>query len=189
MKIWNDFFVKYPNQNCCLVFEDDFICPSNGKYIIKKAIKFTDKHYEFVDILNLHNIYVPVNNILNNDFLKNGYGFNTHAYLITRRYIESIITKYKKLPEPNGIHLDYAINIYKESPLYSNKLFFTTNKCFTQLIDKSNNYINKFDEIFRNDLQKTQKNVINFCTFCKTHKLLNDNNIKKIWCKICKIIT
>jgi len=191
MKIWNDFYTNYPNDKYCLVFEDDFVAPSNYNHIIKKATKFLDNNYEDIDILYLHNICIKTENKANNNRFISGYGCNTHAYLINHRYIQSIITKYGKLPEPNGRHLDFEImmnNVDKDNILYSNKLFYTNEECFTQLIDKSDNYLNKFDELFRTDLQQTQKNCVGFFTFTKKRKLLNDEQIKNILCIIKSLI-
>ena len=191
MKIWNDFYTIYPNDKYCLVFEDDFVAPSNGKYIIEKATKFLDKNYD-VDILFLHCTCIKVKNKANNNRFTNGYGFNTHAYLITRRYIQSIISNYGKLPEPNGRHLDNEIimnSIDTDNIIYSKKIFFTNDECFTQLIDKSDNYMNEFDELFRTDMQNTQKNIMNFLTLTKKLKLLNNEKIKKIVHIITNIIT
>jgi GR25 family glycosyltransferase involved in LPS biosynthesis len=192
MKILNDFFVNYPNETYCFILEDDFIAPSNYTHIIKKATTFLENNYYDVDILYLHDICMKVKNKVNNYQFTNGYGFNNHAYLITRHYIQSIIDKYGKLPEPNGRHLDYEITINsvdKDNMMYSKKLFYTNEKCFTQLIDKSDNYINKFDELFRTDLQKTQRNIIGFFTSLKKLKLVNDEQIKKIGYIIKHVIT
>ena len=66
MKIRNDFYTNYPNEKYCLVFEDDFIAPSNYKRIIKKATEFLDKNYEDVDILFLHDVCIKTENKANN---------------------------------------------------------------------------------------------------------------------------
>lgn len=192
MKIWNDFFVNYPTDKYCLVLEDDFIAPTNYNHIIKKAIKFLDKNYEDVDILFLHDIFIKVENKVNNNRFTNGYGLGAYAYLITRRYIQYIITKYGTLPEPLGRHLDFEImlnNVDKDNILYSNNLFYTNEKCFTHMIDESDNYINKFDELFRLDLQQTQRNMRDFVTFTKKLKLLDDEKIKKYIFIINSLIT
>jgi len=192
MKIWNDFFVNYPNDKYCLVLEDDFIAPSNYNHIMKKATKFLEKNYDEIDIIYLHDICVKVENKANNNRFTNGYGCNTHAYLLTRHYIQSIITKYEKLPEPNGRHLDNEImlnNVDKDNTLYSTKLFYTNEECFIQLIDKSDNCINKFDELFRTDIQKTQKNTASLFTFLKKKQIADDEQIKNFLCVIRDIIT
>jgi GR25 family glycosyltransferase involved in LPS biosynthesis len=183
MKIWNDLFVNFPDDKYCLVLEDDFVAPLKYNHVIKKAKRFLEKNYDDVDILYLHDICVKVENKANNLLFTNGYGYNTHAYLITRRYIQSIITKHGKLPEPNGRHLDYEImlnNVDKDNMLYSTKLFYTNDECFRQLIDKSDNYLNKFDELFRTDFQTTQKNTRNFFRLIKKLKLADDEKIKNI---------
>ena len=186
------FLLNYPNDKYCLVLEDDFIAPSNYTNTIKHATKFLDKNYDEIDILFLHDMCIKVENPVNNHRFTNGYGFNNTAYLITRRYIQSIIDKHEKLPEPNGRNIDFETmlnSVDKDNMLYSTKLFYTNEECFTQLIDKSDNYINKFDELFRTDLQKTQRNARDFFTFLKKNKIVDDEQIKKITCIIRKIIT
>jgi hypothetical protein len=134
-----------------------------------------------VDILFLHDTCVTSDNPTNNKLFTNGYGFGAHAYLVTRSYIHSIITRYDSLPQPSGRHIDFEIMlniIDKENALYSEKLFFTRKKCFSQLIDKSDNYINKLDELFRMDMQKTQKNTILAFTIAKKMNLLDDDKGK-----------
>lgn len=183
IKVWNDFYTNYPNEKYCLVFEDDFVAPSNYKHVITEAIKFLDKNYEDVDILFLHDTCIKVENKANNHLFTNGYGLNNTSYLITCRYIQNIINTYGKLPEPKGRDLDFEImlnNVDKDNILYSNKLFYTNKKCFTQMISKSDNYINKFDQLFRTDLQKTQKQLFSFGRLTKKIRLLNDNQIKNI---------
>jgi hypothetical protein len=190
MKIWNDFFVNYPNDKYCLVFEDDFIAPCNN--IMKKATKFLNKNYDDIDILFLHDICVKVENQANNNRFTNGYGVCTQAYLITRHYIQYIINKHGKLPEPNGRHLDFEImlnSVDKDNMLYSTKLFYTNEECVTQLLDKSDNYINKFDELFRTDIQTSQRNTRDFFTLLKKLKIVDDEQIKKIVCIIKNVIT
>lgn len=147
MKVRNDFYTNYPNEKYCLVLEDDFIAPSNYNHTIKKAINFLDNNYKDIDILYLHDMCIKVENKANNCLFTNGYGINNTAYLITRRYIQTIIQKNGKLPEPKGRNLDFETmlnNVDKDNVLYSKQLFYTNEECFTQLIDKSDNYINKF---------------------------------------------
>ena len=49
--------------------------------------------------------------------------------------------------------------------------------------------MNEFDELFRTDMQNTQKNIMNFLTLTKKLKLLNNEKIKKIVHIITNIIT
>ena len=95
----------------CLVFEDDFIITKNSKTVIKEAVKFINDNYSDVDILFLHNIRINTGNNINTDTFTNGHGLGSHAYFITRHFIESIISKYGRLPKANGQHLDFELNI------------------------------------------------------------------------------
>jgi len=190
MKVWNDFFTKHVSHNFCLVFEDDFVSNDNSKEIIKNAIDFINKNYEKVDILFLHNFNVFVKNNINDDNFVNGYGPSAGAYIISRHYIKSIINKNGKLPDPSGVHIDFIISHYRDDILYSERLFFTKNYCFKQLVDKSDNYLNILDELFRGDLNKQNelfKNAILVSKQIIPH--LNDDLIKDISYFIMKIIT
>lgn len=196
MKVWNDFYTNYPNEKTCLVFEDDFVSPPNSKYIIKNATKFLEKNYDDIDILFLHNICISVDNKANNYQFTNGYGCNCHAMIVSRRYIESIITKYGNLPEPNGRHFDNEITLNqfdKDNVLYSKKLFYTKKECFTQLSEKSDNYLNRFDEFIRkhNILtpEKQQKIFKNMFTYMRKKKIVDDYQIKKIFYFITNNVT
>lgn len=196
MKVWNDFYTNYPNEKYCLVFEDDFVAPPNSKYIIKKATKFLEKNYDDIDILFLHNICTSVDNKANNYQFTNGYGFTNHAMFVSRRYIENIITKYGNLPEPNGRHIDNEITLNqfdKDNVLYSEKLFYTKKECFTQLSEKSENYLNRFDEFIRNHniltQEKQQKILKNMVTYMKKWKFVDDYQLKKLSYFITNIIT
>lgn len=182
MKIWNDFFVNYPNKNYALVFEDDFVAPSNAKTIIKNAIKFIDNNYDKIDILFLHNMCVDLENTINNEVFTCGYGACTHAYFVTRHYIKSIIDKHGKLPEPNGRHIDIEIcfNIIdNDNIIYSTNLFFAKNECFKQLVDKSDNYISIIDNLLRGDINVLFKDLFNTYKMLKKYKLINDIDVKK----------
>ena len=111
-----------------------------------------------------------------------GYGLGTHAYFVTREYIKSIIYKYEKLPEPNGRHIDFEIcfNIIdNDNKIYSNKCFFVKEECFKQLVDKSDNYLNIIDEMFRFDINKQIEYNMDIFKVLKK-MILNDNQIKII---------
>lgn len=183
MKVWNDFFVKHPNQNYCLVFEDDFVIFENSKSIIKKAIDFIEKNYKDIDILFLHNLKVNVDNNINNKTFNNGYGITACAYFINRHYIQSIITKYGKLPEPNGKHVDVELtmnNLDKDNWIYSEKIFFTNKPCIKQLENsKSDNCNNSFDELFRQNT--TLEHCVNTLTFIKKGRIMNDTQLKSLF--------
>lgn len=181
MKVWQDFYDNHPEQPYCLVFEDDFVAQPQAKETIEKAQEFLIQNYKQIDLLNLHNLYVPVDNPINNEDFNNGYGFMTHAYFITRHYITKILQKnHNKLPPANGINIDIVTNIDKSSILYSEKIFYTRQLCFTQLVDKSDNYNNKLDELFRQDVNKICELNINVYKFTKKIGLLNDNGIKNV---------
>jgi len=194
MKIWNDFFIKYPNKQYCLVFEDDFVISKNSKFIIKKAVKFIDENYKDIDLLFLHNLRVDVDNEINNETFTNGYGLTTHSYFITRHYIQSIIKKYGKLPEPNGRHFDFELNqniISKDNWIYTEKIFFTNKECMKQLEDnncKSDNYLNIIDKLFRRDIITQNEYCKIWYLFMKKYRIMNDTQLKKLSCFITKII-
>lgn len=181
MKIWYDFFNRYPDHAYCLIFEDDFVAEPAARELLLKASEFVKEHTSEIDILVLHNLCIPVQHPLNNANFTNGYGLLTHAYIVTRPYIKSIYKKNNnKLPSPNGKHLDCLINGNINGLLYSEKIFYTKQPCFTQLLDKSDNYINKLDELFRQDINKRIEHTLKVAQFFKKIGLLNDKSIKKI---------
>ena len=185
MKVWNDFFTKYPNEKYCLVFEDDFVISKKTKSIMKKASKFIEENYEDVDILVLHDLRIPTDNKINNELFTNGYGVTTSSLFITRHYIESIITKYGKLPEANGRHIDIELNMNildKDNWIYTEKIFYTNKKCISQLIDKCDNFSNKLDELFRVDINKNLKYLIKSFLLLKICCLQDDKTVRKIIC-------
>ena len=139
IKIWKDFYEKYPDINYCLIFEDDFVSTEKSKDYIKQGVEFINKNYNNVDILNLQNFDIPVENVLNNEYFTNGYGFALHAYFITRQYIDKISKNGTKFPEPNGKHIDNEVSLNIYSILYSEKIFFTKSVCFLQLVNESDN--------------------------------------------------
>jgi len=195
MKIWNDFFIKYPNKKYCLVFEDDFVISKNSKSIMKKAVNFIDENTKDIDLLCLHNLRVNVDNKINNETFVNGYGFTNHSYFITRHYIESIIKKYGKLPEPNGKQIDYELNINKFSTdnwIYTENIFFTNKLCIKQLeesVSKSDNYLNIVDNLFRQDINTQVEICKTVGLFMKKYHIMNDNQLKMLGCCISKAIT
>ena len=182
IKVWNDFFINHPNDKYALVFEDDFVATNNSKTILENATKFIDNNYDKIDFLFLHNIYLDVDNNINDLNFNYGYGLGAHAYFVTRHYIKSIIDKYEKLPEPNGRHIDFEIGfniIDNDNKIYSNKCFFVKEECFKQLTDKSDNYVNFIDEIIRFDINQNLEFNINIFKHLKK-MTLNDNQIKII---------
>jgi GR25 family glycosyltransferase involved in LPS biosynthesis len=189
LKIWNDFYYNYPDKPYCLIFEDDFVAQPKAKELMEKAQEFINHNYRQVDILNLHDFDVPVDNPINNKTFNNGYGFLMHAYFITRPYLENILKKNQnKFPSANGYHIDFLLNTYKKNLLYSEKIFYTTQPCFIQLVDKSDNYLNKLDELMREDVNERTYRGIKFSRFVKKYKLLTDNGIKNVYMLLGEII-
>lgn len=194
MKIWNDFFVKYPKQKYCLIFEDDFVVSKKSKSIMKKAFEIIKENYKDIDLLFLHNIRVNVDNKINNKTFTNGYGLTTHSYFITRHYIQAIIKKHGKLPEPTGRHFDFELNqniVSKDNWIYSENIFFTNKVCMKQLeesVSKSENYLNIVDKLFRQDIITQTKNCKIFGLFVKEYHIMNDDQLKMLSCFITKII-
>lgn len=193
MKIWNNFFINYPNDNYAFVFEDDFVSPENGEIIIEQVKKYIEVNYNKIDIVFLHNICVKVENEINNEQFTNGYGFGTHVYIITRNYIQSIITKYGKLPEPNGRQIDFEIvsnSIDSDNKLYSNKIYYTNNESFTQLLNnESDNYVNIIDRLIRVDTNKSLDFQLGIIRFMKKYNLINDKYSKLFIYIIAKLTT
>jgi GR25 family glycosyltransferase involved in LPS biosynthesis len=181
MKIWNDFVTNHPEDNFCLVFEDDFVANENSKEIIKNAIYFIDTNYEKVDILFLHNFNISVENEINDDNFVNGYAILSHAYILTRHYIQSII-KNNLLPEYKT-PFDLAISCNKKDALYSEKIFYSKQACFKQLVDESDNYLNIFDKFLRKDINEIAYNYILFFKFLKNINI-SDDDIKKQMCGV-----
>lgn len=183
IKVWKDFFVYHPNETYALIFEDDFVAPSDGLYMLKKAKEFLYENYNRVDLLNIQNFCVPLNDPANNDLFTKGYGLGAGAYMVTRHYIQNIISKFGDLPEPNGYHIDYQINFNftdKKNSIYTENIFYTKSTCFTQKNDKSDNYVNKLDELTRIDPNLNVYIIIWILRFIKKHKLATDRKTKLI---------
>lgn len=174
MKVWNNFYQNHKDKELCIIFEDDFRATENSIYHLKKAISFIEKNKDKVDILFLHDKFIEYNDNNNkkdisNKYFIRGYGFLTHAYIITRKYIKLILDKNdNQLPKPNGIDFDIDININKKGILYSENIFFCKVPVFIQQELSSDNYHNFFDKIIRkkygnnvmiNLVEKIMKNV------------------------------
>ena len=183
MKVWDNFFTEHPNKNYCLVFEDDFVISNNTKTLMKKATTFLDENCNAIDALFLHNLRAITKNKINNCSFSNGYGPSTVSYFITRHYIQSLLSKYGKLPEPTGRHFDSELSmniIDKDNWIYSNNVFFTNEKCVTQLVDKSDNYASIWDEISRVDINENLESFVKIAAFLKKIPILDDLEIKQI---------
>jgi hypothetical protein len=162
---------------------------------MKKAVKFIDENYKDIDLLFLHNLRVDVDNEINTKIFTNGFGATTHSYFITRHYIQSIIKKYGKLPEPNGIHFDFELNqnkFSKDNWIYSEKMFFTNKECIKQLDQnkcKSDNYLNIIDKLFRQDINEQIKIFKLLYLFLRKHHNYSDNQLKILGFFINYIVT
>jgi GR25 family glycosyltransferase involved in LPS biosynthesis len=154
MKVWNHFYKNHLDEELCIIFEDDFEATENSILHLKKAISFIEKNKDKVDILFLHDRFIEYNNHdkkdTSNAYFTRGYGILTHVYIVTRKYIKSIIDKNdNRLPKPNGIHLDVDINMNKNSILYSENIFFCKDPTFIQKELQSDNYNNIFDKVIK----------------------------------------
>ena len=157
MKVWNNFYNNHTDKEFCIVFEDDFETTENSILYLKKAISFIKNNIDNVDILFLHDVFIEYKytdnkNSMNNDkYFINGYGFLAHAYIITRKYIKSVLdSNNNQLPKPNGIHFDIDINVNKKSILYSENIYFCKYPIFIQKnLSISDNYNNIIDEIIK----------------------------------------
>jgi len=189
IKVWNDFFINHPNELYALVFEDDFECTNVSKHIMEESFDFVNKNYEEVDILNLHAARVSVKNKINNKLFTNGYGWLMHSYIITRHYIQSILSKHGSLPEATK-HIDFQVNFNKDNCLYSNKVFYTNKDCFKQFVSKSDNYNYFLDSVIKTDdddvYEKCKKKML-MLTILKKTKLINDEKIFKNLCLFYKL--
>ena len=155
MKIWKDFYTNYPDAKYVLVFEDDFVVSDKTMEMINNAAKFIEDNYDAVDVLFFHNHCFVEKHPLNNSLFINGLGLTTAAGFVSRRYIQSILDKYGKFPEPTGRHFDYEMNenvFDTDVMIYTENIFYTRNPCITQLIDESDNASNIIDLLFRKDM-------------------------------------
>ena len=190
-KVWNDFYTSHHDKEICIVFEDDFQVNEKSKLYLKKAIQFVEKNKNKIDILFLHDYFIEYNDNhnkkhINNKYFTRGYGFLTHAYIITRKYINSILEKNNnKLPKSNGINFDMNINFNENDILYSKNLYFCKDPVFIQKdYSKSNNYHNIIDEIIK---KKYGNNIMfnifkfgnKFTTHVKKFVLNNDDTKTK----------
>jgi hypothetical protein len=180
--VWNDFYKNHLDQELCIVFEDDFEATENSILYLKKAISFIEKNKDKVDILFLHDSFTEYNNHdkkdISNRYFTRGYGFLAHVYIVTRKYIKSILDKNDNhLPKPNGIHFDIDINMNANGILYSENIFFCKDPVFIQEELQSDNYNNFFDKIIKkkygnNFMFNISKNVL------KKFKLFNNDDAK-----------
>jgi GR25 family glycosyltransferase involved in LPS biosynthesis len=158
MKVWNDFYTNHADKEMCIIFEDDFEVTENSKLYLKKAISFIEKNKDNIDILFLHDTFVSYSedrdkdkNCIEDKYFIHGYGFLTHVYIVTRKYIKKIIYKNNnRLPRPSKIHFDVDISMKEKSILYSKNIYYCKEPVFIQKNNsESDNYHNIFDKIIR----------------------------------------
>ena len=152
MKIWKDFYTNYPDAKYVLIFEDDFVVSDKTVEMINNAAKFIDDNYNAVDVLLLHNHFHYFDNKQNDLRFANGVGLTTAAGFVSRRYIQSILDKYGKFPEPTGRQYDYEMNANifdTDVMIYTDNIFYTREPCIMQLEDESDNYVNTLDSLYR----------------------------------------
>ena len=190
-KVWNHFVKNHPKKEYMLVFEDDFVATPKSISTIKKAAIFLNKNINNIDLLFLHDTCIPIESTLNTNFFTKGIGLLAHAYFITRNYIQTVC--HTGIPAPNGRHIDFEINLNafdKDNHLYTEKIFYTKNKCFTQLVESvSDNYINFIDELLKISVNDKTNATIQLSLFLKKHLLLDDKQLKKMWYIISRNIT
>ena len=182
MEIWKQFYKT--GDKFCFIFEDDFTFEKNPDTIKKtmiKAIDFVKKNYKNVDILLLHNYCIPVDNKCNDENFINGFGLSTHSMIITRRYIKQIFKKIGYFPTPTGRHIDFEMNhniIDNDNHIYSDKIYYTKDECFKQIVDKSDNYLNFVDEYIIKDRNLHINYLKKVVSIIKKYTLISDKNIK-----------
>lgn len=201
MKVWNDFYINHPDKEMCIIFEDDFEVTENSKLYLTKAISFIEKNKDKIDILFLHDKFIRYsedrdkrtdsykNSTTDKHFI-NGYGFSSHAYIITRKYIKSVFDKNSdRLPQLSKIHFDLDINMEQKSILYSKNIYYCKKSVFIQKNNsESDNYHNIFDKIMR----KIYGNDISFYTAIHTLKYIkllfkNDYKTQRVFMHLSKI--
>ena len=196
MKVWNDFYTNHPDKEMCIIFEDDFEVTENSKLYLKKAISFIEKNKDKVDILFLHDNFIKYSenknkdknkNYIINKYFINGYGFLTHVYIVTRKYIKLILDKNENhLPKPNGIHFDIDINFNQKSILYSEDIYYCKKSVFIQnnLFESDND-----DRILKRiyGINFTNNIFMNLKKKIKLLSLNDDDKTKKIYMILTKM--
>ncbi len=184
MTIWEDFYKNYPNNNYCLVFEDDFLVTSKTKKILKKAEKFIQLNNENIDILFLHNKCILSKSEINNDLFTNGWGILAHAYFVSRPYIASIIKKHKEIPKEldQVMHFDVLMSHDKNFCLYSNKIYYTKVPCVTQIVSDSDNITSGTIAKLIHLLSKSDSNTFAdfYLKLLKPFRFIDHNVLKKM---------
>ncbi len=160
---------------------------------MKKAISFIENNKNSVDILFLHDNFIEYtdnkNNISNTCFTRD-YGFLAHVYIVTRKYIKSILDKNNNhLPQPSKIHFDIDISMEQKSVLYSKNIYYCKKSVFIQKNNSEwDNYNNILDEIIR----KKYGNYMSFhigIQFIKHIKLLlkDDYKTQRVFMRLSKL--
>ena len=175
ISIWNDFLINHPNSPYCLIFEDDFLINTENKeciQVLQDATKFLDTTP--ADILHLHNICIPFQK--SDEQFQQGYGLTTHAYFVTRSYIERIFQK--GIPQADGNQIDFNMSFNKKSAIYSQNIYYSNKLFFSQYVSSSDNHICTFDSLLRIDHIGMLCIGISFLNTLKSYELLTDSNIQ-----------
>ena len=197
MWVWKDFMENYPDSKFCLVFEDDFYFNAENlaytRGILKKAATFMAKNDHRIDILFLHDYFIPYNNDRrhhhqetradqHDEHFSKGFGCSAHAYLVSRRYIQEILLRSSNtFPVARGEHFDAAINFIKTSQVYGENMFFTKSPCFDQIPnDTSDNYLNFIDKLFRVDMNSNLRLAKSVISCSRLVLVLNDEQLKTL---------
>jgi hypothetical protein len=77
----------------------------------------------------------------------------------------------------------------KTNQLYSERVFYTNDECFTQLVDKCDNYLNIFDVLFRGDTNRRVQDYVHFFLLLRKYAHYSDDDIKWLGDVICKLVT
>ena len=194
MKVWNDFYKNHKDKEMCIIFEDDFEVTENSKKYLKKAIRFIEQNKDDIDVLFLHNYFIKANeksndtnnHDINNKNFTNGYGLLAHAYIITRKYIRSVLKKNNNiLPLPEEkIQVDIDINFNDDSMIYTEKIYYCNKQVFIQNNHiSSDNTMNFYDKTLRSVYGNEYVFKVGLNILKLLNKLIpnNDSKIKQIY--------
>lgn len=154
LNVWKDFYTNFPDEKYCFIFEEDVtinkeqVEMSYYKEIISQANTFVKNNYEHIDFVFLKNNCFELASEINNKLFTKGFGFTTHAYIVTRQYIENIIKKNNNIfPVPINSHIDFEITMNYNSIVYSEKIYYLKKIGFEQLDNTVNQTSNSYTNI------------------------------------------